>query len=312
MTTIFKNWKARPSQLGNLMTYLTSKNDTENQKLRKSELLYEKKNLINKNGNKVKWTDRKQAELDKITESLNNPNPLPEGAKSYLDKVFNDVFWGRKRILYNKYLEKGTSQETDALELLSEVDGIDYFKNEEVIENNWVVGTPDNRQDGIIRDTKASYDLESYDKADLSSLYEWQIKAYCWIDNKTKGELCYCLVNTPEHHIIAETRSQWYAMGMPDEDNEEWIETKKQIERNMIFDPIRFKDEFPNYQFLNKREDLIIPSIFRVKKFEVEIQDDDIENMKHRIKLSRKYLCQKEDEVMAKLNDYAKNIEVIY
>ena len=308
--TIFKDWKARASQVGHLLTSLTTKEDLDNYKKRKSELLYEKENLQNANGRKVSWTDNKQKELDKLESYISNPNPLPKGAITHLDDIFRSEFWGRRRILYNKYLEKGIMQENDALELLGHVDRTEYFKNEEELVNDWVRGVPDNRQDDKIRDTKANYDFDSFDRAESDSLYEWQIKTYCWLDGKTEGELCYCLVNTPRHRLEAEVKSTWYAMGMPSEDNEEWIETQKQIERNMIFDPIRYQEDYPDYKFLNPREELIVPAIFRVKKFKVKLEDGDIEAMKQRIELGREYLINKELEAMRLIQEYANGLDV--
>src|SRR5690606_24137174 len=138
--------------------------------------------------------------------------------------------------VHNKFVEKGNLVEEDALDLLSEIDGVTYFKNDEHLENDWVRGTPDNRQDGTVIDTKSNYDLDTFDKAELTKLYEYQIKTYLFLDNKKHGILAYCLVNTPLHRIEAERKSLWYAMGMPEEDNNDWLETVCQLERNMIFD----------------------------------------------------------------------------
>ena len=299
--SIFLNYKFRCSSLGHLMTNLVTSDDIKKIDDEIKVYLLEKANGINANGNKVKWTDNKQIALDKLLAKKNNPDELPTGAKSHLDDVFRSQFWGRRRTLNNKYLDKGLICEEDALELLSLVDDTFYIKNSDQLENDYICGMPDNRQD-IIRDTKANWDLDSYDKAELTSLYEWQIKGYSYLDNKTKGELCYCLVNNPYHQLVNEKQRLYYAMGTPSDDDEKWVKSISQIERNMIFDIPKFKEHYPNYDFVNTTLDFTIPAIYRVKKFNVELFPEDIKNIKSRVLLAREYLMKKELEVLTLIN----------
>jgi len=117
--SIFLNYKFRCSSLGHLMTNLVTADDIKKIDDEIKVYLLEKANGINANGNKVKWTDNKQIALDKLLAKKNNPDELPVGAKSYLDTLFNEVFWKRKESLSNKYLSKGLEQEDDALGLIS-------------------------------------------------------------------------------------------------------------------------------------------------------------------------------------------------
>ncbi len=303
-TLIFENYKFRASQIGHIMTNLES---ITSKQLEELETLQTRKQNAEK-GTEKPLTANMEEKLKELISKRDAPDELPSGAISYLEEVFRDVFWGRKRSLQNKFLEKGNLCEQDALDLLSEYDNDFYHKNDEYLENDYVCGTPDNRQ-GIIRDTKANYDLESFDKSELTKLYEWQIKTYDWLDGKKEGELCYCLVNNPLHHLETERKSLWYKMGMPDEESEEWKEALKQLERNMIFDPIKFKEQYPHYTFENTESDLYIPPQFRVKKFRVTLEESDIKNIISRVKLARAYLIHKEIEVKNKIQEYAKNIE---
>jgi len=298
-TLLFDNFKFRASQIGNLMTNLETITPKQEQEL--NDLLERQKQ--SKSDVAKPLTQNMQAKLTELLEKQNQPPKLPQGAISYLQEVFRDVYWGRKRTPYNKFLEKGNLCEQDALDLLSQHDNDFYYKNDQLLENDFICGTPDNRQE-IIRDTKANYDLESFDKAELTTLYQYQIKAYCWLDNKTHGQLCYCLVNNPIHHIEQERKSLWYRMGMPEQDDLNWIEAHQQLERNMIFDPIQFKEQYPDYQFVNHESDLYIPPQFRVKKFQVELTQTDIENIKQRVFMAREWLIQKEIETLNKLNGF--------
>ena len=89
-------------------------------------------------------------------------------------------------------------------------------------------------------------------------------------------------------------------MGCPDDENEKWHEAQKLCERNMIFDKKAFKREHLNYDFENF-DDITIPAIFRVKTFEVALEESDKKSMISRVLLARKYLLNKEIETVEKL-----------
>lgn len=152
--------------------------------------------------------------------------------------------------------------------------------------------------------------MATFRKSELTSLYEWQVKAYLWQDDLTNGEVAFCLVNTPLHHLNAKILQLNYQYNSPSDDNEEWIEVQKQTERNMIFDPIRFKQDYPFYEFLNAESDLYIPSILRVKRFEVELMDSDIEFMKSRSTMAKKWLLEEEKRTIEKIKEFT-NREIL-
>ena len=167
MQSLFENFKPRASQIGHLMTNLPKKFTDEDQA--KLDLLLEIK-LTGKNpstGRANKWDDDKQKEVDKLNESKKGIDKLPSGAITKLEEIFNHVFWGRRKLICNKYLEKGNIVEEDSLQLLSDVDGISYWKNEEYLENEYSQGCPDNIFEKI-RDTKSNYEFDTFQKAELT------------------------------------------------------------------------------------------------------------------------------------------------
>ena len=307
---IFTNWKARCSSLGKLMTNLPTKEASKKRETRIKELVNERDYGVNANGNKVKWTQNKADELIKLTDDREKGDELPTGAITELEEVFEDVFWERKRILTNKYLTKGTINEEDALELISQRDEFFYRKNDLHLENEFIQGTPDNLQNKI-KDTKANWDLESYRKALLDTIYEYQLKGYMWLahsydlpelETKTEARLEYCLVNAPLHLIEDEKRILWYAMGQPDEEDQEYIHKVKQLERNMIFDAYKFKKDYPGYDFYNKKNFSMPPHV-RVKSFDVTLTEDDIKHMTRRVTMAREWLVNKERETLKQIAD---------
>lgn len=292
MKSRFENFKFRCSGIGNLMTNLGG--ITQKQLELLDELAQEKKTGINKNGRKISWTDNKENTLADLIVKRDKPDELPAGAISYLDEVYDDVVWGRKDILHNKYLEKGNIMEEDALQLVSDADGMFYAKNKVRLENDYIAGTPDHKGE-IIIDTKCSWSMSTFRRSDLTSLYTWQIKGYLWLARLEKGVLAYCLVNNTLNQLMNAKKQMYYQMGMPEDENEKYIEALMQIERNMVFDKKAFQKDYPTYDFENPH-DISIPAKFRIKTFEVALDEEDKKNMISRCVLGKKYLMNKERE----------------
>ena len=301
MSSLFEKWKPRASQIGHLMTNLPEPITKDEEQLL-AELLEEKLTGKNANGRSTKWTDTKQKEVTNLTKKKKGIDGLPSGAITKLEEIFNHVFWGRRKLIFNKYLEKGNMNEEDSLDLYSQVDGISYWKNDEYFDNGFVCGTPDNITEELLRDIKSNYEFDTFQKAEMTSLYSWQIKSYLWLTGKRKGELCYALVNSPAHRIEAEKNSLWYNMGMPDYEEERWIEAASQIERNHIFDIDKFKQEYPNVDLINKNWSFDIPKHMRVKRFEVTLEDSDIEHLKRRSVMAKNWLLEREKQELELIN----------
>ena len=309
---IFTNWKQRCSGLGHIMTNLNSISQSQINKLE----MYNQRVIDSVSDPKKALTDKMKEEYAMLKAKRDAPDELPSGAITHLDKVFRDEFWNRPELdLTNKYIIKGLSNQEDVLDLHSKVDKESYFSNKIRFHNDFIHGEPDNfdvpspKIKIKVRDAKANFSLESFDNADLSTLYSWQIKGYSWLlkqhfdlDYFPEGELMYALTNSPEHIIRNEMNSFLYKVNDPNEENDKWKETKRIIERRHIFDIEKFKQENPFYVFENETLDFDIPASCRVKKFDVITTADDVEAIKSRVMLSRIYLVQKEIETLKKMN----------
>lgn len=287
---LFTNFRFRCHRLGDLMTNLPGLSDSEEKKLvtlsiRKAEA---------KIGKAKELTALMEEDLKELILKKDKPDSLPTGAKSYLDEVFDEIYWRRKRILANKYLDKGLMNEQDVLDLHSKIDNTSYFKNNKRFYNEYLEGMPDVIYEEFVNDAKANFDLETFRKAHLTTGYLWQLKGYLWLTGSKNAQLMYGLVNNPLHQITNAVNTLYYNMGCPSEDNEDFIKAKMQIERNMVFDHKLFIEEYPNYVFHNPVLDFDMPDFLRVKKFFVTLEKDDILNMKTRVTLARIYLCEKE------------------
>lgn len=135
-----------------------------------------------------------------MTSSRTKGEALSQTAKSYIIQQAKEDFFEYRSELNNKYITKGLAQEQDSINLLNLVRLEDYKKNEERVENEWLSGCCDIITDTSIIDIKTSWSLETfpattYELKDTSD-YEWQGRAYMWLYDMPKFELCYVMVTT--------------------------------------------------------------------------------------------------------------------
>ena len=137
-----------------------------------------------------------------MTSSRTKGEVLGQTAKSYIIQKAKEDFFEYKTELTNKYVMKGIHQEQDSIDLLNAVRFENYKKYEHRAENEWLTGSCDIITEDIIIDIKSSWSLEtfpatSYELKDLSE-YEWQGRAYMWLYDRPRFELCYVMVSTAD------------------------------------------------------------------------------------------------------------------
>jgi hypothetical protein len=135
-----------------------------------------------------------------MTSSRTKGEALSQTAKSYIIQKAKEDFFEYRSELNNKYITKGLAQEQDSIDLLNLVRLEDYKKNEERVENEWLTGCCDIITDTSIIDIKTSWSLDTfpattYELKDTSE-YELQGRAYMWLYDMPKFELCYVMVTT--------------------------------------------------------------------------------------------------------------------
>jgi hypothetical protein len=274
----------RASGSGALMTNKQGSVITETQLKRIDELLYEKLNGVNAAGNKVKWTDNKITELDGLIAKRDAPPELSDTAKAFVRKVWLQMQKGVYIDIKSKYLDKGIYAEEDAIELISEVDGVLYVKNDERRNNSDHTGEcdiykefPDKK---ITLDTKCSWSPETFMNADGNDPnYEWQGQIYMQLWNTDEHHLKYCLVDAPPHLVQREkdnAKWKYYSGDMTDAELDLFEKAMEpiydQIDRNMVYS---------NNPAFTKEE--------RVKTF-VFIRDrEKMKLMAERVKMAREY-----------------------
>jgi hypothetical protein len=137
-----------------------------------------------------------------MTSSRTKGEALGQTAKSYIIQKAKEDFYDYKTELTNKYVMKGIHQEQDSIDLLNAVRFENYKKYEHRAENEWLTGSCDIITEDLIIDIKSSWSLETfpatnYELKDLSE-YEWQGRAYMWLYDRPRFELCYVMVSTAD------------------------------------------------------------------------------------------------------------------
>jgi hypothetical protein len=243
----------RASSLGNLMSGTIGL--TEKQQITLNELSAKKE--------EKGITAKQELTLQDLIAKSENKE-LTQGVKTFLKEEYISAKYNRKKDIQNKYLEKGLYNEEDSLDLLGQIEDRLFIKNDNHFKNDYVMGTPDNVQYNRIVDTKSSWDIFTFHKAEITSLYEWQLRAYMWLTDIDEAALVYCLTDTPQHIIYDECRRMAYKKGVIDwETDEAHIEVCQEIEKNMTYSdiPVEEKVKIFKIERCEKKEKEIIERV---------------------------------------------------
>lgn len=200
---------------------------------------------------------------------------LSAAAKKHLVEVYARELWGVEKDIITKQMRKGIDAEQSAINLLSEVDGYPYEKNDQRMTNEYLSGHADILAgDGII-DTKVSWDAFTFLPKltePLDKDYLYQCQGYMWLYGRKRARISYCLVNTPEHIIEGEKYRLLRAMDVISEDSPEFKKAFAKIRSNMIFDQI--------------------PPSLRVINHWMERDESIIEKIPEKVEKARNYLIE--------------------
>lgn len=208
------------------------------------------------------------SDLDTLmTKSRSKSDPISKTAMKKIREYFIKRDFGREKMVLTKYMIKGVEQEPVSIDLYNEVFGTKLNKNQKELENDFITGTPDLVGDEII-DIKTSWDIWTFDEIDKKIAlndYKYQVLGYMWLTGIKKGKLAYCLVDMPEHMFVDEM----YKLSFSYKNL-----TQSELEEKFYY----------NYHFGD-----IAPEK-KVKTFEVEWNEEEIENIKNKITLAREAL----------------------
>ncbi|MCA9392543.1 hypothetical protein KC614_05105, partial [candidate division WWE3 bacterium] len=191
---------------------------------------------------------------------------LSETTKSELREIWIKEEFGREKFVQTNAMAKGTIVETDSIQLLQDVTGEVYFKNNEQISNDILIGTPDIKKPLI--DIKSSWDIWTFAKVDESyavKTYIDQLAGYAMILEVNTARIIFALTNTPSS--MTEHELYKLSFSMPEEATEKY-------RNNFVYDDIE-------------------PSK-RIKSYEFSFSDLDFDEIRNRVPLWRDYLNEME------------------
>lgn len=310
----FSNYKFRASQVHLLMTGTIGLTDKKEE--RRLELITRKNGAEmqekDSNGKTIKpLTPNMENELKEL-ETAKNDQSLPKTMQNELRKIWRAEKYKRNFIFTNKYVQKGILQEEEAITLFQEYrnkvlgEKTFFTKNTERLENDFFSGEwdlptlPEIQKNGIGFDIKNSWSLDTFPFAEdeLDSNYYWQNQVYMDLTGAEKWQTVYCLVNGTEHLVNNEKQKHFYALNMPNEEDDlyqELIKKQRDIEKMMIYDYDRFVTVNPFHVMeISKKEWFAngydIPLKDKVLIKEVSKDEDSLNELKNRINIARKYL----------------------
>jgi len=144
----------------------------------------------------MKWHP---SQIGKLMTNGRGKNEMGQTAKSYIKQVAKENFYGYRSQINSKYIEKGLMQEQDSIELLNTVRFEGYVKNTVRMVDELMTGEADIITNDSIIDIKTSWSLDTFPvmaEDGYDAIYEWQLRAYMRLYDKSKAELIYCMVTT--------------------------------------------------------------------------------------------------------------------
>ena len=131
---------------------------------------------------------------------------LSKTAKTWIKDEAKQLFYGYRKEIKTKYMDKGHKNEDGAIELLNDIKGTEYQKNVERKTLTWLTGEADivDEKNKVIIDIKNAWDIDTFPafKEDVNKKvkeagYDWQQKGYLILWKFKKAFVAYCVTDTP-------------------------------------------------------------------------------------------------------------------
>jgi len=200
---LINNLKIRCSEIHLIMGGSKTPNSFTEANARKLEELKSKENRTEKEKEELRELLKKKAFKPKYA--------LSETAKSHVRSLVKQIVLGYVKDINTKEMEKGVACENDSIDIYNSVFFKSTSKNEESKSNEYIttLGCDINELDeGMVTDIKTPWSKETFPltdteaaKACKKSGYNWQLNGYAWLYNKSKAQVAYCLVDTPDYLI---------------------------------------------------------------------------------------------------------------
>lgn len=232
--------------------------------------------IANEKGNKraINAVESAVKKLAEMKEKYYNQRTIPEGAQTIVEEHFRNCIYNRKGLPQgSKHTIKGTKIEWEAIGFINEILGTYYAKNEELLFNEWMVGTPDIVEPNLkncelIVDAKCPFTHSTMPikNTPLNKLYWWQVQGYMHLSGAKQAKVIYCLMNAPVQVIESECWRIARLNGL----SEYTPEIVEMVTRELTYDDID-------------------PAL-RIKVYDVEYDPDAINQIQQRVFACNEYL----------------------
>lgn len=211
---------------------------------------------------------------------ISKSGKLTQIIETHLTELFIEKIYGVRKEITSKYFEKGVINEMDGVDLLNKAlhPGLFLSKNHNRFHNEYISGEIDCETKDIIYDIKNAWDQFTFEEAELTWEYEWQLRCYMWLWNKEKARLFYCLTEMPDHLIENEAKRYWYREKLD-------IHNPEGLEMEDVY--MAFRERY-DYSHLEPEE--------RFKVWEIRHDEAKIDEMKDAVVRAREYLNTLDDE----------------
>lgn len=194
---------------------------------------------------------------------------LGKTAQTYLKTWMLEQVYNRKKQVSTKYMDKGLIMEDENLDFAGMILGVTLEKNQTYFNGDFITGTPDAITDDFLVELKSSWDFSTFPYFETecpNSDYYWQVQGYLHLTGLMSAKLIYVLSDTPLNIINQECKSYCFKTGLS------------------------FDDELPDFIQKMTYSD-ILPSD-KIRIFDIDRNDEDIQRIIDRVKLCREYINQ--------------------
>lgn len=207
-----------------------------------------------------------------IGQIMSASGQLIDGNKTYCDTWIKEQLYGRKKEFTSKTTQKGNIVEDNSIDFIADQLKLGFLlKNEKHYEDAFMAGTPDIVIKDLIIDAKNSWDCFTFplfEEKLPSTAYYWQAQGYMNLTGIDKYKVAYVLSDTPQNLI--ERDAYWHCMNNGYDDLD--IDIYKEFETKMTYSNISNK--------------------LKLKVFDIQKNESDIQKIKDKVIMCREYINQ--------------------
>jgi hypothetical protein len=257
---------------------------------------------------KDELTDKEKSSLDYFIEKshkLADP-PLSKTAINFLTRRFAYEKYAKFTASKGKapaWSEKGNILEQEGIELLSKLDKITYCKNIETVTNDFLVGKCDvySPERNIILDIKVAWNINTFLStlnAPLKAIYWYQMQGYLELYKLQFGEICFCLLSTPEDMVERERLKLLNKYVFGEIDREDFDKNMEALNLSMSYGRIPIKKRVIRFR-VNRDESIMQQVYKKVQRCREWLNEFETKhpNGKHIVTLSETYAKFQEDDI---------------